>query len=259
MAEFGEKKLSEDERKAREEQKQREKEKKQAEEARRLKNRKINFFIMRYMWQEVKGRSADNTIYRCLGMSRERYTRIIDTGKVRYRKNEIEELEHRTGIPRKIFTGEERFTCQNVKGEEIISSDTWDEFVNRRHRRIVLNEKLREGKEQGEAVENIEKALVTAKENYKVTEKQVEEQIKRATRKGNTSFHRLCTFLKNGYGIRLERLQDVYSALNYLGFDLLNECSKTELNELYKALSQKMKMVNAVLLYRGARGDFRKK
>ncbi len=113
--------------------------------------------------------------------------------------------------------------------------------------------------ENGEADENIEKALATAKENFKVIEKQVEEQIKKATRKGDTSFHRLCTFLKNGYGIRLERLQDVYSALNYMGFDLLNECSKAELNQLVKALSQKMKMVNAVLLYRGVRGDFKNK
>ncbi len=259
MAEFGEKKLSEDERKAREEQKQREKEKKQAEDARRLKNRKINFFIMRFMWQEVKGRSAENTIYRSFGMSRERYTRIIDTGKARYRNNEVEDLEHHTGIPRKIFTGEERYTCQNMRGEEIISSATWDDFVNRRYRRIILNEKLKKSMENGEADENIEKALATAKENYKVIEKQVEEQIKKATRKGDTSFHRLCTFLKNGYGIRLERLQDVYSALNYMGFDLLNECSKAELNQLAKALSQKMKMVNAVLLYRGARGDFKNK
>jgi len=262
MAKFGEKKLSEEEQKAREEQKQREKEKKQAIEATRLKNRKINFFIMRYMWQEIKGRSADDTIYLCFGMTRERYTRIIDTGKVRYRENEVEDLEHHTGIPRKIFTGEERFTCKNEKAEEIISSVTWDDFVNRRHKRIILNEKLKKSKEKNEAnevIENIEKALAKARKDYKIIEGQVEEQIKMATRKGDSSFHRLCAFLKNGYGIRLERLHDVYSALAYLGFDLLNECSKTELNQLSKALSQKMKMTNAVLMYRGARGDFKNK
>lgn len=260
MEKFGEPKLSEEEKKPREEQKEREKEKKKAEEARRLKNRRINYFVMRYMWQVVRGRSGDDTIYNAFGMSRERYTRILDTGKVRYRKNELEELVHHTGIPRTIFTGEERYTCLNAKGEEIVSPDTWDDFVKCRDAKRTSRDRLNKSMEEtGEPNERYVTALNKASEDYKTIQEKVEGLLKEATRKGDTSFHRLCAFLKNGYGIRLERIQDVYSALKYLNFDLLNECHKDELNQLYKELSRRMKLVNAVLTYRGARGDFKRK
>lgn len=46
-------------------------------------NQQINFLVMRYMWQRYKGRAKKNTkynrtIYDVLGISRERYTRVLD-------------------------------------------------------------------------------------------------------------------------------------------------------------------------------------
>ena len=93
-------------------------------------NRQINYFVMRYMWQVVCGRSAryaDDTIYNAFSTSRERYTRIINTGIVRYKKEELETLYRKTGIPTEIFTGEKRFECPYNKeteaGKDISESD----------------------------------------------------------------------------------------------------------------------------------------
>lgn len=102
------------------------------------------------------------------------------------------------------------------------------------------------------------KAYEQVNSDYKKAEGEIESKLARVPRKGNTAFQRFCSFLKNGYGSRLERLQEVKQTVGQVGFTLLDECSKTELEELYRALTQKAKMVNAVLLYRGARGDFKK-
>ena len=52
-------------------------------------NRQVNYLIMRYMWQQYhrKGTNNTETIYDVFNTSRERYTRIINTGVVRYKKN----------------------------------------------------------------------------------------------------------------------------------------------------------------------------
>lgn len=72
-------------------------------------NRQINFFIMRYMWQVICERNPDDTIYKAFQTSRERYTRIINTGVVRYGKGELDSLSQITGLRKEIFLGEVRF------------------------------------------------------------------------------------------------------------------------------------------------------
>ena len=61
-------------------------------------NRQVNYFIMRRMWQVIRGRSADDTIYKAFETSRERFTRVINTGVIRYGKGELAGLRQLTGF-----------------------------------------------------------------------------------------------------------------------------------------------------------------
>lgn len=74
-------------------------------------NRQVNYFIMRYMWQVICERNPEDTIYKAFHTSRERYTRIINTGIVRYAKGELDSLSQITGLRKEIFLGEVRFNC----------------------------------------------------------------------------------------------------------------------------------------------------
>ena len=47
-------------------------------------NMQINYFVMRYMWQLIRGRSKTETIYNEFDMSRVRYTRILNAENVRF-------------------------------------------------------------------------------------------------------------------------------------------------------------------------------
>ena len=73
-------------------------------------NRRINFLVMRKMWQKIRGRAKKNsgnreTIYQAFGMSRERYTRAINGEKIRFSQKELKELVERTGVSAEIFQG----------------------------------------------------------------------------------------------------------------------------------------------------------
>ena len=87
-------------------------------------NRQINYFIMRYMWQVVCKRGTGR-IYEAFGMSRERYTRIINTGKVRLGKAELSSLQQRTGLREEVFTGAIRFDCSYMveKGNKLLCAN----------------------------------------------------------------------------------------------------------------------------------------
>ena len=95
-------------------------------------NRRVNYFIMRYMWQVIHGRSRGDgdTIYDAFNTSRERYTRIINTGVVRYGRNELADLQQITGLRKEIFTGEERFICpyKGENGEVQITEQDWKDW-----------------------------------------------------------------------------------------------------------------------------------
>ena len=98
-------------------------------------NRQINYFIMRYMWQVVRGRNSQDTIYLAFGTSRARYTRVIDTGAIRYGVGELAGLQQVTGLRKEIFTGEVRFDCPvpiKPGSDELTSITTkdWEEMFN---------------------------------------------------------------------------------------------------------------------------------
>ena len=57
---------------------------------------------MRRMWQVIRGRSADDTIYKAFETSRERFTRVINTGVIRYGKGELAGLRQLTGLAKEV-------------------------------------------------------------------------------------------------------------------------------------------------------------
>lgn len=239
---------------------QKEQEQKQAQERKKKMafNRQINYFIMRYMWQVIRGRSAEESIYLAFNMSRERYTRILETGKVGYGKNEVTFLWEKTGIPQEIFTGETRFTFPDKQGNDMITEQEWERLFEFREMRRIKRADMNAKDTRG-ALKDADRADYNqSQSDYKKAERAIEEKLQKAPRKGDSPFQRLCSFLKNGYGSRLEVLQEVKQALARIKVTLLDECSKSELQELYQALEQKKKMVNAVFVYRGLKGNFKK-
>lgn len=89
-------------------------------------NRQINFLVMRRLWQEIRHRSSPTnpTIYDVLDTSRERYTRVIDTGVIRFKEGELDRWNKITGMDKGIFTGEKvfQFVYRTTSGKEIAVS-----------------------------------------------------------------------------------------------------------------------------------------
>lgn len=238
---------------------QKEQEQKQARERKKKMafNRQINYFIMRYMWQAIRGRSAEESIYLAFNMSRERYTRILETGKVRYGKNEVTFLWEKTGIPQEIFTGETRFTIPDEQGNKITEKE-WEDLFELREMRRIKRAYMKNMETKGRLKEEDRTDYNQSQSDYKKAERDIEKKLQEDPGKGDSPFQRLCSFLKNGYGSRLEVLQEVKQALARIKVTLLDECSKAELQQLYKVLDQKSRMINAVFVYRGLKGDFKK-
>ena len=184
-------------------------------------NRQINYFVMRYMWQVVCGRSAryaDDTIYNAFSTSRERYTRIINTGIVRYKKEELETLYRKTGIPTEIFTGEKRFECPYNKeteaGKDISESDWKKLFASR------------EKKDQEEEQQEAGKA-----EDRKKIQKAICEKLDKVPRNDieNWSFYCLCFYLKKRKpGLKKSEIvftNGVINEIREMDFEFLNTIS----------------------------------
>lgn len=246
-----------EESRARKEQKEQEKKQEQERKKKMAFNRQINYFIMRYMWQVIRGRSAEESIYLAFDMSRERYTRIIETGKVGYGKNELAFLGGKTGIPQKIFTGEIRFTFPDKQGNDTITDAEWKRLLELREIRKTKRADMKAKESRGTLTDADRADYNQSQSEYKEAEKAIEEKLQKAPRKGDSPFQRLCSFLKNGYGSRLEVIQEVKQALAHIKVTLLDECSKSELQQLCQVLERKQKMVNTVFDYRALKGDFK--
>ena len=110
--------------------------------------RQINFFIMRYMWQVIRGKAKanGNNIYLDFEINRERYTRAIDTGRIHISKDEKNKLQERTGIRPEIFTGEVRFKLPNPNSKdsntELITVDDWKQLFELRQARKNAHQEI---------------------------------------------------------------------------------------------------------------------
>ena len=203
-------------------------------------NRRVNYFIMRYMWQVIHGRSRGDgdTIYNAFNTSRERYTRIINTGVVRYGRNELADLQQITGLRKEIFTGEERFICpyKGENGEVHITEQDWKDWDKER----------KEGQE-------------------KVVQKKIWECLKKVSRTNieNREFYRLCFYLKNmepaPSKTSPETLRHIMTEINQLSFSLLDGCQVGQLQKLQKLLKEKNALISSMIVYKNARDKERQK
>lgn len=203
-------------------------------------NRRVNYFIMRYMWQVIHGRSRGDgdTIYDAFNTNRERYTRIINTGVVRYGRNELADLQQITGLRKEIFTGEERFICpyKGENGEVQITEQDWKDWDKER----------KEGQE-------------------KVVQKRICECLKKVstTNIENREFYRLCFYLKNmepaPSKTSPETLRHIMTEINQLSFSLLDGCQVGQLQKLQKLLKEKNALISSMIVYKNARDKERQK
>ena len=215
-------------------------------------NRQINYFIMRHMWQVIRGRKRNDgdTIYDAFSTSRERYTRIINTGTVRYGKGELDGLQQSTGLRKEIFTGDARFECSysvKTKGgmtQQTITTEEWVElFKWRRERSNNRGEKPKQEKKQ-ETCQDV-----------------IYNKLKRVPRDdiNNWDFYRLCFYIKNMKAAPLRestgKLREIETAIKELSFSLLDGCEEGQLQKFQKLLREKQNLVNAIIVYRKAKKE----
>ena len=217
-------------------------------------NRQINYFIMRYMWQVIRGRRRDNegTIYNAFNTSRERYTRIINTGTVRYSKGELDMLQKETGLPKEIFSGDVRFQCTYVvktlggSEEKTITTEEWDTLFKWRKDRNSSAEEFEQQKSESCQTE-ICKRL---------------QQVPR-NKKDNLDFYRLCFYLKHKKAAPpqtpISKLREIEASIKELTFPLLDECEVMQLQKFQKLLKDKQTLISAMVTYKNASDQQNKK
>lgn len=201
-------------------------------------NRQINFFIMRYMWQVICGRNGEDTIYKTFKTSRERYTRIINTGAVRYAIGELDFLTEVTGLKRGIFTGEVRFKCPYKDGKtpKEITQEEWDTMFQWREERS--REKGTKSP-QAEVCEKLQKVKRTDADNW--------------------DFYQLCYFLKERKPappkLAGEYFRDIVYSIQRLSFSMLDGCRDQQLTDLQKILREKTNLFSGIIACRKAKAE----
>lgn len=223
-------------------------------------NRQINYFVMRYMWRVLYERNRKpepedtvdtiDTIYEAFHTSRERYTRIINTGVVRYAKGELDSLSQITGLRKEIFLGEVRFNCpyevtvkdkagkQSIEKREI-TEDDWKELFQWR--------KVRSGSKGTASPQDKICGLLRS--------------VKRSDVE-NWDFYRLCYFLKEHrpapLKVTAEQFRDIIKAIQRLSFSTLDKCEVAQLRGLQKLLQEKNRLVAGIITYKEAKAGEKK-
>ena len=241
-----------------------EKEREEEKEKQKRFNRQINFYYMRHMWQLVCGRSKwndDDTIYNALNIRRERYTRVIDSGIIRYGKGELDYLVETTGLPKEIFTGEIRFACKYSieEGTTVAISDKdWKDLFTWRNKRQALRAKIKQADTNEVKKLKAEYNRLAKDDIENRIHKQLEGFMK--AKAVSDDFMRLRYFMKNrkpAPKISLkEEIKKFKRTVNAFGFDKLDECPIAELKSIQKILAEKLELVSNTLGYKQAKsGD----
>lgn len=222
-----------------------------SDEERRF-NRQVNYFIMRYMWQVICGRNPEDTIYMTFHTSRERYTRIINTGIVRYAKGELDSLSQITGLRKDIFSGEARFKCPYRENKTAVGKGTKPEQVIKEITKADWQELFQWRKERsGEKGEKSPQDRI-----YKLLR-----SVKRSDVE-NWDFYRLCYFLKERAPapsrVTKEQFRDMVQSVSRLSFSVLDKCEVAQLQSLQKLLQEKNRLVGGIITYKEAKSKERK-
>ncbi len=229
-------------------------------------NRQINFYIMRYMWQVIRGRSPSGknaTIYAELDTSRGRYTRIVDGENIRISKNELDTWVKKTGLPGGVFTGDIRIECVQYVTErkqvvpKTVTPQEWNElFSLRKKRKKAYDYKETTNKTDDEDVKISEEAHSKAKNAYADKEKELQLRLRCAKRldTDHKEFSKLCYWLKHLEAapakLQDEDVRTVTKALKSLTFRKLDDCELGPLEILMKALQEKAKLAKTIFDYK---------
>lgn len=216
-------------------------------------NRQVNYFIMRYMWQVVRGRKREtgDTIYDAFNTSRERYTRIINTGIVRYFKGELGSLQQCTGLRKEIFTGDVRFECPykiKTKDGVVQKTITIEDWVK------LFEWRSNRGSDTGDKAHK-----------KKTCQNEICDRLKLVPRNDmdNWDFYRLCFYLKNMEAAPLkvsaDKLREIETTIKELSFSLLDRCEVGQLQKLQKLLKDKQTLISAMVVYKNAKDKEREK
>lgn len=197
------------------------------ERDRRTLNRQINFFVMRKMWQELRGRarkgSSDRTIYETFHMSRERYTRVIRGEPVRFSKEELKQLMLETGLRSEIFEGKDVFQFERI------SQSDWEKLFQLRD-------------------ENIKQAREYEKYLYEQMTPHDVDLLK------NPDLYYFAVYLKSGKPITdaslEENLKEGMKWLNSINLGLLERCKSDVLEEYLQSLKRQVDMTGTLLHFR---------
>ena len=240
-------------------------------------NRQVNYFIMRYMWQVICGRTSkgvDDTIYNAFQTSRERYTRVINTGKIRYGKGELEALSQLTGIDKAIFTGERMFKCSYTVQKEIVDSQTKQPKAVTNERYIPLGDwkamfqwrNSKTGEADKETLPTEPKGQAKqGKARTETPQDKICAQLKRADRTNvqNWDFYQLCYYLTNRRAAPIrqedETLRSIEMSIKALTFTLLDRCQVSQLQNLQKLMKDKQQIISNMIGYKSARDKERSK
>ena len=209
-------------------------------EAEKSFNRQVNYYVMRYMWQVIRKRNSGSTLHDEFRTSRERHERVINTGTIRYKKDELQDLIKSTGMRREIFTGEVRFQCPYIGAKEKpvndITTEEWQGLFQYREDMRLASSKEREEKE-----------------------KQIQTKLRNAITNSTKywDFYQLCFFIrelkeapKKAVSVQVA---ETTRAVMGLSFSMLDDCDAVSLQRLYKALAEKAKLVNGIMTYKQAR------
>lgn len=243
-------------------------------------NLQVNYFIMRYMWQVICGRTSkgeNDTIYNAFQTSRERYTRVINTGKIRYGKGELEALSQLTGIDKAIFTGERMFKCSYTVQKKVVDSHTKEVKKVSDEKYIKLEDwkamfqcrKSRRGEgggetpptQPGQEKQSVPPNGQTEQKQGKAETPQdkICKQLKKANRTNvqNWDFYQLCYYLTNKRPAPIrqdeETLRSIETSIKALTFTLLDRCQVAQLQDLQKLMKEKQQIISSMIGYKNAR------
>ena len=189
-------------------------------------NQQINFLVMRYMWQRYKGRAKKNTkynrtIYDVLGISRERYTRVLDGQVASFGVNKLTRINQITNVSMEIFNGSKAFQFKKIGLHQ------WKDLFDCR-------------------VDNIAEFREKAKELFNLIEEGD------FTKKSDLyKFRLFCEKLAKYDGVSHEvAVREITRVLEARLFSDLEECSLETLESYQKVLAEQSAMVNTLLSYR---------
>ena len=219
-------------------------------------NRQINYFVMRTMWQIAHGRGG-NTIYSLLTMSRERFTRVIELGTVKYRKGEAEKLASILNVSTSILEGKVRFgffTKNRTDKEEITEKD-WARLFALRRVRAVLREEMHILTKGSDTWKRKKEHLEKIQELYAKQRDDICKRLKEFENNGYTdkNLNQLYQLMKRGWTNKDACLCQFDAAMNSLDINILEACKVSELQKLKHVIAKKNQLITALIIYKQAK------